>query len=57
MSRIPGPKPLNVAQQLMCLRSNAICSGSGGLVGRQLEWRYYAQPTPVSDAKPAGESS
>jgi hypothetical protein len=42
------PRPLTVAQQLVNLRSNPICSGNGMLQAARLVWRYGASPTPLS---------
>ena len=47
-ARIPGPRPLNIAQQYFHLRRNPICAGQGELGCGRLTWDYVAQPTLLS---------
>lgn len=46
--RIPGPRPLSIAQQYHHLRHNPISAGTGHLGCGRLLWHYEAQPTVVS---------
>lgn len=43
-----GPKPLTVAQQYACVRSNSVCASAGVLRAGRLVWRYTTAPTPLS---------
>ena len=46
--RIPGLRPLNVAQQFFHLGRNPICLGRGELSSGRLTWHYGTQPTALS---------
>jgi hypothetical protein len=46
--RIPGPQPLNVAQQYHVLRNNPICPGEGHARCGSMTWKYDVHPTLLS---------
>lgn len=45
---VAGSPPLTLAQQMLNLRNNPLCAGTGGIRSGRLVWEFFAQPTPLS---------
>lgn len=43
-----GQNGLSLSQQLLFLKKNPICTGSGTVKRGKLEWRFSVQPSPMS---------